>query len=133
MSVRAVERVLQSQEDIQYHAEHLLSLPQEESSLVDLVEHLPRTFIEGLRKNEMMLNAVSSRLGTALHVAVMSGSFQATECLLEIGADRDVKDEKGRTPRDCIEDFYRSTRTGAIIVSQVVQTYIQETFELLSV
>ncbi|XP_077981487.1 CAP-Gly domain-containing linker protein 3-like [Glandiceps talaboti] len=42
--------------------------------------------------------------GTSLHIAATSCSFEAAKCLLQHGANINVRDDLGRTPLDCIPD-----------------------------
>lgn len=115
-----------------HHMESLLSSPHEESFLVILLEGpLSDTSYKALKKDVSLLDAVCPRLGTALHVAVMCGALRAVEALLDLGADRNVQDHEGRTPLDCLDDFYRRTREDYVMVSQDVHTYIQEMTSLL--
>ncbi|KAF2112296.1 ankyrin repeat-containing domain protein [Lophiotrema nucula] len=132
VSVRTVERVYQSSRPMLNHMESLLSLPQEESLLVTMLEGpLSEAPYETLKQAKSILNAVCPQLGTALHVAVMCGAHRAAEALLDLGVDPNVTDQQGRTPLDCLEEFNESTRTGYVIVSQDVHTYIEEMSSLL--
>lgn len=132
VSIRAVETTFQTQKPILEHMEALMSLPQEEAFLVFLLEG-PQSDIwyRAFEHQPSLLNAVSPQLGTALHVAAMSGAPKAVEALLDLGADRNIKDNEGRTALDCLTEFYRRTREDYLIVSPNIHDYVQEMMTLL--
>lgn len=133
ISIRAVETTFRTQKSIFEHMEALLSLPREEAFLVSLLEGpQPDIWYRVFEQQSSLLNAVSPQLGTALHVAAMCGAPQAVEALLELGADRNIKDNEGRTALDCVTEFYRRTRQDYLIVSSHVHDYVQNIRTLLS-
>ncbi|USP80434.1 uncharacterized protein yc1106_07708 [Curvularia clavata] len=132
VSARAIEMTFRTQKPILEHMEALVLLPQEESFLVSLLEGPQSdTWYRAFEHQTSLLNAVSPQLGTALHVATICGAPKAVEALLELGADRNVKDNEGRTAFDCLTEFYRRTRQDYLIVSSDVYDYVQEMMTLL--
>ncbi len=72
----------------------------------DLQHYIPicKSIITLLIKNGANINAKNKAGDTALHCAVCWGLSELVQTLLELGADKSITDQKGRTPLACAID-----------------------------
>jgi hypothetical protein len=59
---------------------------------------------EEMNKMELMFSFCTG--GTPLHFAAFSGNVAAVKTLLELGADKTIKNKMGLTPAGCAKGFF---------------------------
>lgn len=69
--------------------------------------------VRALLKKGASANALTNRKKTPLHYAVIGGSLELVEILIEAGADKRMQDDFGKAPLDYCKMFSEESKYGA--------------------